>query len=157
MRTFDRWLNRTLHMASGVLFLCVASFLSFTAGDWRWPYDTVHRELMTPEVQPGGYLIMRRVIHYHEGDDCDILYERRIQSEADGGRRHMAPDISFEHPPWDMNDKPQEQAVEIPHNFPCGSAYLVESVSAACTWVQRIIRRQRKDDIRTPFNVTGCP
>ncbi len=154
-RTVNRWLVRALHTIGGLIFLALAGLISYGAGTLAavepWPYDVRLRKLMTEQVEPGGDLIIRRLIDYH--DDCEIRYERRVQSSTGDGRRFIPEDQIFEHPLWDMSGKPQESAITLPSNFPCGPAYLVESVSVACTWYERAIQRRKKPDIITPFNV----
>lgn len=158
VRTFDRWLARACHTLGGILFLAVAAVVGYAAGSFAapevWPYDVRLRKLVTEEVEPGGNLILRRTIDYHE--DCEIRYERRVQSTVGAGRRFLPPDVTFEHPPWDRSGKPQESSIALPSNFPCGPAYLVESVSVACDWYERTVQRRRKPDIITPFDVV-CP
>lgn len=142
-------------LLAGLLGGCVAvAYDALTSSDSEWPYDVSERRLVTPEVPPGGYLMMRRVIDYH--DDCQIRYERRIQSQAPNGRRFIPQDVDFEHPPWDRSGKPQEFSIQLPGNFTCGPAYLVETVTVACTWAERVVKRRRKPDIITPFTVS-CP
>jgi hypothetical protein len=155
VRTFDRWLTRACHTLGGLVFLIVASVVGYAAGSLAapeaWPYDVRQRKLITEEVEPGGNLILRRTIDYH--DDCEIRYERRVQSTVEAGRRYLPPDVIFDHPPWDRSGKPQESSIGLPENFPCGPAYLVESVSVACDWYERVVQRRRKPDIITPFDV----
>jgi hypothetical protein len=116
-----------------------------------WPYEVLSRKILTGAVEPGGYLIQERIVDYHE--DCDIRYERRVQSSGASGRRFIPDDQFFEHPPWDRSGKPQQSSIQIPENFPCGPAYLVETVSVACNWYERTVKRRKKPDIISPFAV----
>lgn len=155
---FDRVLGRTLHVAGGFLSLVAVAAAAYIVGGWSrdapWPYDVLSRRLLTEEVAPGDYIRVERIIDYH--DDCDIRYERRVQSSMPEGRRYIPEDQDFEHPPWDRSGKPQQSALRLPDNFPCGPAYLVESVSVACNAYQRLVSRRKKRDVITPFFVTGC-
>ena len=158
VQSFDRALGRTLHMVGGVLSLAAVAAVAYIVGTWSrdapWPYDVTSRRLLTEEVEPGDRIRIERVIDYH--DDCDIRYERRVQSSLPEGRRFIPDDQNFEHPPWDRSGKAQQSAIAIPEDFPCGPAYLVESVSVACNLYQRLVNRRKKRDVITPFFVTGC-
>lgn len=158
-QSFDRALGRTVHMVGGILSLCAVAMVAYILGAWSrdapWPYEVRSRKLLTSYVPPGGHVVIERVTDYHE--DCNIRYERRVQSMTPGGRRFMLDDQESEHPPWDRSGLPQQIATTIPADFPCGPAYLVESVSVACTVWQRLVARRKKPDVITPFTVTGCP
>ncbi|GJE59747.1 hypothetical protein [Methylobacterium trifolii] len=147
----DRWLTRLYRLIGSALVLAACGFVSYTAGDWHWPYHVLSAELSTPEVAPGGTLRQTRVIRYRA--ECEIRSERRLQSTGPEGRRVMLPQIAFGTPPWDRDGKPQTTETEVPADFPCGPATIVESPSAACNWVQRILGRQHKADVITPFRV----
>lgn len=157
-RGFDRALGHTLHMAGGFLSLFAVAFAAYVVGGWSrdapWPYDVLSRRLLTEEVPPGGKILIERVMDYH--DDCQIRYERRVQSSLPSGRRFIPEDQDFEHPPWDRSGKAEQSAIPVPADFPCGPAYLVESVSVACNLYQRYVSRRKKRDVITPFFVTGC-
>lgn len=148
----DRWLTRLYHAVGGSLFLALCAFVSYTAGDWHGPYRVRSTDLLTPEVAPGGALRQTRVIAY--GAECALHVTRRLQSLGADGRRVMLPEIAFDAPPWDRDGRPQTIETEIPADFPCGPAILVESPSAACNWLQRTVVRQRQPDAITPFRVT---
>jgi hypothetical protein len=158
VRDFDRGLGRTLHMGGGILCVVAFTVAAYIVGMWSrdapWPYDVLSRRLLTEEVAPGGRLRIERVVDYH--DDCNIRYERRVQSSLPEGRRYIPEDQDFEHPPWDRSGKAQQSSIVIPTDFPCGPAYLVETVSVACNLYQRIVSRRSKRDVITPFFVTGC-
>lgn len=148
----DRWLTRLYHTVGGSLFLALCAVVAYTAGDWHWPYRVRSADLLTPEVAPGGTLRQTRVIDY--GADCALRYLRRLQSAGPDGRRVMLPEVVFDAPPWDRDGRPQTTETPVPADFPCGPAMLVESPSAACNWVQRMLVRQRRPDVATPFRVT---
>lgn len=160
---FWNWSLRVRHyVGCGVFFILCAltgALTSMAVTSWqqldRWPYTVVKREIATPKVEPGGFLTMKRLIEYHE-EDCDLRYERRVQSQDPTGRRFEPEDDYSEHLRVDMGGKWQSWSVQLPENFPCGPAYLVESVSTACNEWQRRVRRLRKPDIITPFTVS-CP
>lgn len=156
--SFDRALGRTIHMVGGLLSLFAVAGLAYLLGTWSrdapWPYDVLSRRLVTHEVPAGGKLRIERVVDYH--DDCNIRYERRVQSSLPEGRRFIPEDQDFEHPPWDRSGKAQQSSITIPADFPCGPAYLVESVSVACNLYQRLVSRRAKPDVVMPFVVTGC-
>lgn len=158
-QTFDRALGRVMHMVGGLVSLCAVAAVAYILGTWSrdapWPYEVVGRRLLTQEVRPGGKIRIETVAEYH--DDCSIRNERRVQSSLPEGRRFIPEDQDFDHPPWDRSGKAQQTAIQIPDDFPCGPAYLVESVSVACNAYQRLVSRRKKQDVITPFLVSGCP
>lgn len=124
-----------------------------------WPYDVLARRIVADQVEPGGPLGMQRLIDYHQ-EDCWRQYDRRVVSRVkDGptaGTVFRPMPIVEQKLPIDLSGKWQTWSEDLPKEFPCGPAYLVESVTAACSWWQRNVRLLRKPDIITPFTVTGC-
>lgn len=157
---FETAAGRALHRLAAFLVLLLVAGAFYQLGTLGraepWPFEVKDRRLLTDEVQPGGYLLIRRVIDYH--DDCNIRIDRRIQSSLPSGRRHVPDPVELVSPPWERSGKPQQASVQIPANFPCGPAYLVESVSVGCAWYERLFEkaRRRKPDIISPFFVVGC-
>lgn len=158
-QAFDRALGRTTHMVGGIMSLFAVAAVAYALGTWSrespWPYEVIARRLLTQEVRPGGKIRTETIVEYH--DDCSLRNERRVQSSLPEGRRYIPEDIDSEHPPWDRSGKSQQTAIQIPDDFPCGPAYLVESVSVACNAYQRLVSRRKKQDVITPFLVVGCP
>lgn len=152
--------GRALHRLAALLVLCGIAGTAYALGTLNspapWPFDVKERRLLTDEIQPGGYLLVRRIVDYHE--DCDIRIARRVQSSLPSGRRVVPEPVYLPSPPWERSGKPQQAAIQIPEHFPCGPAYLVESVSVGCTWWERLFEqaRRKKPDIIWPFFVVGC-
>lgn len=125
-----------------------------------WPYDVVKREIVDDTIDPGGVIGMRRLIDYHE-EDCWRQYDRRIVSRVqtgdEPGRLERFDAVVDQKLPVDLSGKWQTWSTPLPRDFPCGPAYLVETVSAACTWWQKHVKMLRKPDIITPFTVACSP
>ena len=148
----DHWLTRLYRAVGGALFLALCGVLAYGAGDRRRPCCVRSAVLLTPEVAPGGTVRQTRVIAYDA--DCALRFVGRLQSLGPDGRRVMLPGIAFDGPPWDRDGKPRTTETDIPADFPCGPAMLVDSPSAACNRLQRLVRRQHRPDVVTPFRVT---
>ena len=161
------WLGRirvTWNMAGAaaliLLGIPIGLALGFYTQDWgQWPYDVIERHIVKAEVEPGGMLAMQRLIDYHR-EDCWRQYDRRVVSRVKTGTRAgfvFRPEPVIEQSlPVDLSNKWQTWSVRLPTDFPCGPAYLVETVTAACTWWQINVRHLHKPDIITPFEVVGC-
>lgn len=150
------FLNRIWATLSGAAVILVALYAGALIGGRRWPYEVKRTIIYTPEVPPGGVFRMARVINYQ--DDCMLHYDRRLQSVDPDGRgalrRDVLPDIDFNRPPFELDNKLQSQIVPIPVDFPCGKAMLVDSPSASCNWFQRIFWPQHRNDAVTEFTVS---
>ncbi|WP_238180433.1 hypothetical protein, partial [Methylobacterium haplocladii] len=96
----------------------------------------------------------RRTIKHR--DDCGLHYEYRAQGKVGWRRAVLFPDVDCEHPPMNLDGMPKTTEYPIPSDMECGPAYLVESVSVGCTWFQRKVRRLRKPDVFTDFEMVGC-
>lgn len=151
----DRWMGRIVGFVQIGFVVYVALWLSLSAGDHHWPYDVMERRLLTPTVEPGDSLVMRRVIDYHDVD-CWRQYDRRAVSKTGDGRMYRFAPVVEQRLPGELSGKPQSWSEDLPLDFPCGPAYLVETITAACTWWQRNVRRLHKPDVITPFEVVGC-
>ena len=153
----DRTLNRIwltlLGLAGLVAALAMGTLGGTLTAQYHWPYTALSRDLMTPSVRPGGKALIRKVIEYH--DDCDLRSDIRLQSLLPEGRRVVYDRVELDRTPFYLSGKPQTMEYEVPADFPCGPAMIVESPSAACTWIQRNVRRQKAQDVFTHFEV-GC-
>ena len=163
LHSFDRGLGRTCHSLGACLLLCLALSMGYGAGraaDDDWPYDVTDRQLGSDQIEPGNDITMKRKIEYHE-EECWRQYDRRIVSRSQHGeqpgRVERFPSVEEQKLPLDLSGKWQTWAATVPQDFPCGPAYLAETVTAACTWWQRNVRPLRKPDIISPFNVTCSP
>lgn len=143
-----------------ILGAVAASVTNAMIKEPQWPYDVLERRIVSEHVEPGGPLGMQRRIDYHQ-EDCWRQYDRRVVSRIkDGptaGTVFRPMPIVEQKLPIDLSGKWQTWTVDLPAEFPCGGAYLVESVTAACSTWQRWFRLLRKPDIITPFTVVGCP
>lgn len=151
----DRILTRAYLGLIGLGAVALAFYFGAVVGVRRWPYEVRETVVITGEVAPGGIFRMARVINYQ--DDCMLHYDRRLQSlvpDARGTlRRDVLPDIDFNRPPFELDNKLQSQAIPIPEDFPCGEAMIVDSPSASCNWFQRIFWPQHRQDAITRFKV----
>ncbi len=152
---WDRILNRVWLTLCGSLLILGTLYLGAVVGIRRWPYAVQDSFVLTPVIPPGGLFRMGRRIAYD--DDCELFYDRRLQSLVPGPegdlRRDVLPAIDFRHPPMDLDGKAWSVDTPIPEGFPCGPALLIDSPSAACNWFQRLFWRQRRPDAVTPFTV----
>lgn len=148
-------LNRFWTSLGGLCIIAMALYAGALLGSRRWPYEVKKTIVYTKSVPPGGIFRMARVINYQ--DDCMLHYDRRLQSltpDARGAlRRDVLPDIDFNRPPFELDNRLQSQAIPIPEDFPCGDAVIVDSPSASCNWFQRIFWPQRRRDAITKFHV----
>ena len=151
----DRILNRLWLTLSGAVVVACAFYLGAIVGVRRWPYEVVQTIVITSHVPPGSTFSMARQIDYQ--DDCQISYDRLMLSDATGPKGAVArvglPDVNFEHPPWELDNRLFYITETVPEDFPCGPARIVDRPSAACNWFQRIFWRQRRADAITPFMV----
>lgn len=151
----DCFLNRLWRHLSVVPVIMLALYAGSLIGARRWPYEVKETVVYTQNVPPGGLFRMARVINYQ--DDCMLHYDRRLQSlvpDSRGAlRRDVLPDIDFNRPPFELDNRLQSQVIPIPEDFPCGEAMIVDSPSASCNWFQRIFWPQHRKDAITRFNV----
>lgn len=139
------------HGLGGLLFLLAAALVGWTAGDCHWPYVVQSVDVEPDPVHPGGSLRVTAVRTYRA--DCDLRYDRRIESVADRARPPVLLPSEEERTPWRFDGRPQTVGIAIPPDFPCGPAQLRTTPSASCNWLQRGPFRQRARDGLTPFDV----
>jgi hypothetical protein len=157
----SRWLDRLYGTAVRLVAGMAIAYLGLTIGVRKWPYVVQETQVFTPTVAPGGVMKMARRIDYR--GDCSIHYDRLIMSlkPDDRGalRREILPAIHFNDPPWELDGILWDTTVDVPADFPCGPAQVVDSPSAWCNWFQRIVWPQYRDDAKTRFTVAGgsCP
>jgi hypothetical protein len=157
----SRALDRAYGTATRVILGMFVIYIGLTVGIRRWPYVVQETVVITPSVAPGGVMRMARRIDYRS--DCTIHYGRMLMSlvrdEKGALRRQDLAQVHFEDPPWELDGVLQETKVDVPADFPCGPAQVVDSPSAWCNWFQRLVWPQVRDDALTRFTVAGgsCP
>lgn len=150
-QTMTKAARISMHLILIAILLPLAAVVGWTAGDYHWPYVVDSIEVEPDPVQPGSTIRMTAVRQFL--DDCDLEFERQLESVA---HRNMPPVILADEntrTPWRFNGKPQPVFVAIPADFPCGPAQLRTKPSASCNWMQVGFLRQTKAAVITPFEV----
>jgi hypothetical protein len=140
-----------LHIFGALFVLALFPVIAFQAGDWHWPYIVQAIDVAPDPVERGGVLKIYATRTYL--DNCDLRFERRVESVADPDHPPIILPLEETATPWRFNGRPQTLAVSIPKSFPCGSAQIRTVPTAACNWLQSYFP-QRQRDALTPFEVS---
>jgi hypothetical protein len=139
------------HVAGALVFFLLCPVAAFQAGDWHWPYIIQAIDVAPDPVPRGGTLSIMATRVYL--DNCDFEFSRQLESVAQPSERPTILKTEKMSTPWRFNGKSQTLNVGIPKDFPCGSAQIRTSPSAACNWLQSYFP-QRQRDALTPFEVS---
>ncbi|MCJ2088349.1 hypothetical protein MKK88_20510 [Methylobacterium sp. E-005] len=150
MFRLSRRLLMIAHIAGAVLFLLLCPVVAFQAGDWHWPYVVQSVDVAPDPVPRGGTLSILATRVYL--DNCDLTFARQIESVSQPNEQPTVLKTETIATPWRFNGRAQTLNVAIPRDFPCGSAQIRTSPSAACNWLQGYLP-QRQRDALTPFEV----
>lgn len=140
------------HIAGAALFLLLCPIAAFQAGDWHWPYIVQSIDVAPDPVPRGGTLSVYATRVYL--DNCDLSFARRIESVSQPSESPTVLPTEHVATPWRFNGRAQTLNIAIPRDFPCGSAQLRTSPSAACNWLQAHLLRQSQRDALTPFEIS---
>lgn len=155
IQRFGRSMRMAMHLAGAALLLLLCPVAAFQAGDWHWPYIVQSIDLAPDPVPRGGTLQVYAVRTYL--DNCDLSFARQIESVSQPGEAPTILPEEHTSTPWRFNNRAQTLNIAIPRDFPCGSAQLRTSPSAACNWLQAHLWRQTQRPALTPFEIACGP
>ena len=152
---FSRAARIGMHAALIPLLFATCAFVGWNAGDYHWPYIVQSIDLAPDPVPRGGTLQVYAVRTYL--DNCDLSFARQIESVSQPGEAPTILPEEHTSTPWRFNNRAQTLNIAIPRDFPCGSAQLRTSPSAACNWLQAHLWRQTQRPALTPFEIACGP
>lgn len=116
-----------------VVIIGATGLVAFWVTDRALPVEVLDTEVVTPEVEPGGKLVIRQTVKYLR--DCGAHADRTLWD--DHTNRQWLMDIDYEKPPDGLGERPITFKVDVPFHFRPGKGRYQSAPIFWCNPIQK--------------------
>lgn len=130
-------------------FILVTLTLAWFIADRKMPVELIGQEVLTPEVRPGGKLVIRQHVRYVR--NCHALVDRALFDSFT--HRSILPAVVYERPPQGLGDRTITFIINVPEEFEPGPGEYRTTPAYSCNPLQRYYWPITRESNVVPFTI----